>query len=53
MTIFLYFSSLQIKVNDYVVVKGKRTGHVRYLGHLDNIGQPNAIFVGLDLDAPG
>ena len=36
-----------------MVVKGDRTGFVRYIGHLDNVGKPSAIFIGLELDAPG
>ncbi len=42
-----------IAMHDHVVVKGDRTGFVRYVGHLDNVGQPSAIFVGLELEAPG
>lgn len=48
-----YSNKFQIQLNDHVVVKGERTGCVRYIGHLENIGQPNMLFVGLELDAPG
>ncbi|XP_048237928.1 uncharacterized protein LOC124150358 isoform X2 [Haliotis rufescens] len=43
---------VQVQLDDHVVIKGDRTGHIRYVGHLDKIGQPNMIFVGLELDAP-
>ncbi|KAK7507882.1 hypothetical protein BaRGS_00000847 [Batillaria attramentaria] len=46
-------SKLQVQLGDHVVVKGERTGRIRYIGHLDKIGQPNMVFVGLELDAPG
>ena len=46
-------SKLQVQLGDHVVVKGERTGRIRYIGHLDKIGQPNLVFVGLELDAPG
>lgn len=45
-------SKLQVQLGDHVVVKGERTGRIRYIGHLDKIGQPNMVFVGLELDAP-
>ncbi|XP_033728058.1 uncharacterized protein LOC117317365 [Pecten maximus] len=44
---------LQVQMNDHVVAKGDRTGFIRYLGHLDGIGHPNMLFVGLELDSPG
>ncbi|XP_069107513.1 uncharacterized protein [Argopecten irradians] len=44
---------LQVQMNDHVVAKGDRTGCIRYLGHLDGIGHPNMLFVGLELDSPG
>ncbi|XP_046565215.1 uncharacterized protein LOC124273916 [Haliotis rubra] len=43
---------VQVQLDDHVVIKGDRTGYIRYVGHLDKIGQPNMIFVGLELDAP-
>lgn len=42
-----------VQLGDHVVVKGDKTGRIRYIGHLDKIGQPNLLFVGLELDAPG
>jgi len=43
---------LHIETGDHIVVKGEKTGYVRYLGHLDNVAPANAVFVGLELDAP-
>ncbi|KAL8596733.1 hypothetical protein ACOMHN_046350 [Nucella lapillus] len=45
-------SKLQVQLGDHVVIKGERTGRIRYIGHLDKIGQPNMVFVGIELDAP-
>ncbi|KAL5005922.1 hypothetical protein ScPMuIL_017080 [Solemya velum] len=50
--LFTVNSTLQIQLNDHVVVKGERTGCVQYIGHLENLGKPNMLFVGLELDAP-
>ncbi|CAH1789280.1 unnamed protein product, partial [Owenia fusiformis] len=43
-----------MQLNDHVVVRGDRTGKVRYIGHLENVGKSvnNSIFIGLELDAP-
>ncbi|XP_064646296.1 uncharacterized protein LOC135499471 isoform X2 [Lineus longissimus] len=42
-----------VNLDDHVVVKGERAGYIRYIGHLDiKIGQPNMVFVGVELDAP-
>lgn len=50
----LFFShKLQVQLNDHVVAKGDRTGHIRYIGHLDKQTQPNLLFTGLELDSPG
>jgi hypothetical protein len=51
----LYFRGKHyVNLDDHVVVKGERTGYIRYIGHLDiKIGQPNMVFVGIELDAPG
>lgn len=43
---------LQVQLNDHVVAKGDRTGHIRYIGHLDKQTQPNLLFTGLELDSP-
>ena len=48
-----YSSKLKVQLGDHVVIKGERTGRIRYIGHLDQIGQANMVFVGLELDAPG
>ncbi|BFZ21979.1 hypothetical protein BsWGS_25018 [Bradybaena similaris] len=45
-------SKVVVQLGDHVVVKGDKTGRIRYIGHLDKIGQPNLLFVGLELDAP-
>ena len=44
---------LSVDIGAHVVVKGERTGYIEYIGHLDGVGQPNNVFVGLNLDAPG
>ncbi|KAH9489595.1 hypothetical protein Btru_036453 [Bulinus truncatus] len=49
---FAVNSKVIVQLGDHVVVKGEKTGHIRYIGHLDKIGQPNMVFVGLELDAP-
>ncbi|XP_035661178.1 uncharacterized protein LOC118405678 isoform X3 [Branchiostoma floridae] len=41
-----------VQLNDHVVLRGDRTGLVRYIGHLDNVGAPAVIYVGIELDAP-
>lgn len=46
-------SKIVVQLGDHVVIKGEKTGRIRYIGHLDKIGQPNMVFVGLELDAPG
>ena len=46
-------STLQIELEDHIVLKGEKTGIVKYVGHLDNTGQTNMVFVGVELDAPG
>ncbi|XP_048776321.1 uncharacterized protein LOC125680665 [Ostrea edulis] len=43
---------LQVQLNDHVVAKGDRTGHIRYIGHLDKHAQPNLLYTGLELDSP-
>ncbi|XP_059174741.1 uncharacterized protein LOC131954912 [Physella acuta] len=45
-------SKIVVQLGDHVVIKGEKTGRIRYIGHLDKIGQPNMVFVGLELDAP-
>ncbi|KAK0041870.1 bromodomain-containing protein [Biomphalaria pfeifferi] len=49
---FAVNSKVIVQLGDHVVVKGEKTGRIRYIGHLDKIGQPNMVFVGLELDAP-
>lgn len=44
--------NLYVRVNDHIVVRGDRTGYIRYIGHLNKIGPPNTVFIGLELDAP-
>ncbi|GFR63002.1 CAP-Gly domain-containing linker protein 2 [Elysia marginata] len=44
--------SVLVQLGDHVVIKGDKTGRIRYIGHLDKIGQPNLVFAGLELDAP-
>ncbi|XP_067855451.1 centrosome-associated protein 350-like isoform X2 [Heptranchias perlo] len=43
---------LPININDYVIVNGNKSGTARYVGHLDNSGMANAVFVGVELDEP-
>ncbi|KAJ8321108.1 hypothetical protein KUTeg_002695 [Tegillarca granosa] len=43
---------LSVQINDHVVIEGNRTGYIRYIGHMDKIGQPNLLFAGIELDAP-
>ncbi|XP_077997607.1 uncharacterized protein LOC144450770 [Glandiceps talaboti] len=43
---------LPLELDDHVVVRGERTGYVRYIGHLDNVGSTHIIYVGLQLDSP-
>lgn len=50
---FSFSHKLQVQLNDHVVAKGDRTGHIRYIGHLDKQTQPNLLFTGLELDSPG
>ncbi|XP_005097528.2 uncharacterized protein LOC101853550 [Aplysia californica] len=45
-------SKVLVQLGDHVVTNGEKTGRIRYIGHLDKIGQPNMVFVGLELDAP-
>nr|KAG5713890.1 hypothetical protein BaRGS_024517 [Batillaria attramentaria] len=40
-------SKLQVQLGDHVVVKGERTGRIRYIGHLDKIvGRHDGFFNG-------
>ncbi|XP_072033822.1 uncharacterized protein [Amphiura filiformis] len=43
---------LTIHLDDHVSVKGDRTGYVRYIGHIDHSTNPQAIYVGVQLDLP-
>lgn len=43
---------LQIDMDDLVVLDGYQ-GHVRYIGHMDEPAQANAIYVGVELDSKG
>ncbi|RUS90551.1 hypothetical protein EGW08_001728 [Elysia chlorotica] len=45
-------SNVLVQLGDHVVIRGEKTGRIRYIGHLDKIGQPNLVFAGLELDAP-
>ncbi|XP_071478968.1 uncharacterized protein [Diadema antillarum] len=44
--------NLTIRLDDHVLIKGERTGHVRYIGHLDRSSSPSTVYVGIHLDAP-
>ncbi|XP_022079126.1 uncharacterized protein LOC110973031 isoform X2 [Acanthaster planci] len=44
--------SFTIHLDDHVATKGDRTGLIRYIGHLDNANSTQAVYVGLELDAP-
>ncbi|XP_035661177.1 shootin-1-like isoform X2 [Branchiostoma floridae] len=48
----LHRPKFHVQLNDHVVLRGDRTGLVRYIGHLDNVGAPAVIYVGIELDAP-
>ncbi|XP_050388591.1 uncharacterized protein LOC126807804 isoform X2 [Patella vulgata] len=47
---FTVGSNLRIQVGDHVSDKENRSGYIKYIGHLDRIGQPNMLFAGLELD---
>ncbi|XP_041374259.1 uncharacterized protein LOC121387303 [Gigantopelta aegis] len=49
---FQVSDKLIVQLGERVIIKGDRLGCIRYVGHLDKIGQPNMIFVGIELDAP-
>ncbi|XP_029640033.1 ras guanine nucleotide exchange factor Y [Octopus sinensis] len=44
--------TLHVRLNDHIMVRGNRTGHIRYIGHLDKMDSANTVFIGLELDAP-
>ena len=44
---------VEVLLGDHVVLRGEKTGHVRYLGHVDGVQQSEGVFVGIELDAPG
>ncbi|XP_078701276.1 uncharacterized protein LOC144927608 [Branchiostoma floridae x Branchiostoma belcheri] len=48
----LHRPKFHVQLNDHVVLRGDRTGLVRYIGHLDNVGAPAVVYVGIELDAP-
>ncbi|XP_041470532.1 restin homolog [Lytechinus variegatus] len=45
-------NNLTVRLEDHVLIKGERTGFVRFIGHLEKSSVPNTVFVGLHLDAP-
>lgn len=51
--VLFYRQKLPLEVGSHIVMKGDRTGYVRYLGHLDGVGQHKVVFAGIQLDAPG
>ncbi|XP_078492970.1 uncharacterized protein LOC104266347 isoform X2 [Ciona intestinalis] len=44
-------SKLQLQQNDQVMVRGSKTGIVRYIGHLDGVGTPSVVYIGLELNS--
>lgn len=46
-------SKLVVQLDDHVVVKGDKSGTIRYIGHIDRNRQANVLYVGLELDTPG
>lgn len=51
---FCFFDdSLTVRLEDHVLIKGERTGFVRFIGHLEKSSLPNTVYVGLHLDVPG
>jgi hypothetical protein len=41
-----------VELNDSVSVEGSE-GKVSYIGHVEKLGVPNAIYVGLEMPSPG
>lgn len=51
---YLCFSSkLQVQIDDHVTTKGGHSGYIRYIGHVDEADQSQALYVGLELDSTG
>ena len=46
-------SKLLVQLDDHVVVKGDKSGTIRYIGHIDRSRQSSVLYVGLELDTPG
>ena len=42
-----------VQLDDHVVVKGDKSGTIRYIGHIDRNRQASVLYVGLELDTPG
>ena len=49
----ILFFSVYARLGDHIVLHGDRTGVVRYVGHLDRMGQSNLVYLGVHLDARG
>ena len=49
----LFSSKIKLKVNDNVLVRFDRVGKIQYIGHLDKIGSPSLVYVGLELETGG
>lgn len=45
-------NNLTVRLEDHVLIKGERTGFVRFIGHLEKSSLPNTVYVGLHLDVP-
>ncbi|XP_066544839.1 uncharacterized protein LOC136712274 [Amia ocellicauda] len=41
---------VQVSIQDYIIVNGNQSGTVHYIGHLDDAGTANAVFLGVELD---
>lgn len=46
-------SKLQLQPDDQVLVRNNKVGVVRYVGHLDSVGTPSVVYVGVELELPG
>ena len=45
----IYSSQLRIHPNDKVLLQNRRTGTVRYIGHLDGAGMSSVVYAGIEL----
>nr|XP_039268491.1 uncharacterized protein LOC120343394 isoform X1 [Styela clava] len=48
--VWLQNSKLQIQPKDQIIARNNRVGTVRYVGHLDGVGTPSVVYIGMELD---